>query len=272
MKIECVAITNAGLVRESNEDGIYCDGWLRNRSMDRAATFSFERDEKCLRLFAVADGLGGHASGEVASQFALSRLASLLLDATKASELSVREALQETHRALCTFSKAEPSLRNMGSTVAGIAVDESGSLHLFHVGDSRIYRRQERFLEQMTVDDRHESGGYGEVDLRSGGTSLLQCLGGVSTPTKIEPHVTSFEMKGTSETFLLCTDGISDLLSQDELEAALSDSMEQTVDTLLSLVIAAGAKDNASIILLRLTLSSNSGDAAIEPFVVGGSL
>lgn len=268
MRIECVAITNRGLVRQNNEDCLLCDGWMRNRSMEQAARFSLPHGAKGTRLFTVADGLGGHASGEVASQFALSRLDSLIPDSGNVSESSVCQALRETHNALFAVSTSEPSYRGMGATVAGMVIDEAGGVVLFHVGDSRIYRRQERFLEQMTADDRQESGGYGETEPDEGsGTSLLQCLGGVTSPSEIDPHAARFGMAETPETFLLCTDGLSDMLTQDEMESALSDSLEETVSNLYSLVIKAGAKDNVTIMLVRLTPLPEA-TASVEPVPV----
>jgi protein phosphatase len=225
--------------------------------MRRAAQFSFDHGDKGIRVFAVADGLGGHSSGEVASQFALARLSSSIAEAKEVSDQSLRESLRETHKALYIVSKADLVYREMGSTVAGLVVDEAGRVHLFHVGDSRIYRRQERFLEKATVDDRLESGGYGDGHLESGtGSSLLQCLGGAAEYSEIEPHIARFEMADVQETFLLCSDGLWAMLTQDEIEQSMSDSLEQTVADLLERVNAAGAKDNVSIILVRLTPSA----------------
>jgi serine/threonine protein phosphatase PrpC len=208
VRIDCVAITNRGLVRQNNEDCLLCDGWMRNRSMEQAARISLLHGAKAIRSFAVADGLGGHASGEVASQFALSRLDSLIPDSGDVSVSSVCQALRETHNALFAVSTSEPTYRGMGATVAGIVIDEAGGVVLFHVGDSRIYRRQERFLEQITADDRLDSGSFGETEPEEGrATSLLQCLGGVTSLSEIEPHAVRFGMAETPETFLLCTDG-----------------------------------------------------------------
>lgn len=266
MRVECVAITNSGLVRQNNEDCLLCDGWMRNRPMGQATRFSSPDGAKGIRIFAVADGLGGHASGEVASQFALSRLDSLILDSGNVSEKSVCHALRETNKAIFAVSMSEPSYRGMGATVAGIAVDETGVVILFHVGDSRIYRRQERFLEQLTADDRQDSGGYGEKDPdEGGGTSLLQCLGGVTSPSDIDPHAVRFAMAETAETFLLCTDGLSDMLTQDEMESAVSDSLDETVANLYSLALKAGAKDNVTIMLVRLTPSLDTTMASVAP-------
>ncbi len=253
MKIDCVAITHNGLVRPNNEDCILCDGWLRNSPMDEPIGFSFSAGSPQLRVFAVADGLGGHSSGEVASQFALAKLCSAVANLATVSEDSLADLVRDTHKDLFVISRADPSYRGMGSTVAGLVVDPAGVVYLFHVGDSRIYRRQERFLELATSDDRLKSGGYGEADPESrSNSSLLQCLGGMIEFSKITPHVARFDMLDAPQMFLLCTDGVSDMLTQDEIEETLSESHEQTVRTLFERVRNAGATDNVSIMIVGI--------------------
>jgi len=254
VKIECVAFTHRGLVRPNNEDCILCDGWMRSRTMDDTIGFTFESDSSAVRVFALADGLGGHSSGELASQFALFRLCSALSDLKAVSEDSLGAVIQEVHKSLFDFSKAGPTYRGMGATVAGLVVDPAGAVHLFHVGDSRIYRREDRFLQLLTKDDRLESSEYGAANPNSHThSSLLQCLGGSSEFSQIAPHVARFEMSEVPETFLLCSDGVSDMISQDEMEESISDSHGATVRTLFERVRNAGAKDNVSIIIVKIS-------------------
>jgi protein phosphatase len=240
--------------------------------MERPADFSFAHVGK-VRVFAVADGLGGHSSGEVASQFALSKLCSAVIDIPSISEDSIAGIVNDTHKALFAISKADPSYRCMGATVAGLVIDPLGSVYLFHAGDSRIYRRQERFLQLATIDDRPERTGYGEAESDFKQTwSILQCLGGMSEFSEIVPHVARFEISDVPETFLLCTDGLTDMLTQDEIEESLSDSHHQTVLALFERVRAAGAKDNVSIMVVALTPPPRPhDDPVISPRAVGPS-
>ena len=140
-----------------------------------------------------------------------------------------------------------------GSDLAGLVVDRAGVVHLFHVGDSRIYRREDRFLQLLTKDDRLESSEYGAADRPAARSSLLQCLGGSTEYSRIAPHVARFEMRDDPETFLLCSDGVSDLISQDEMEESFSDSQETTVQTLFNHVRSAGARDNVSIVIVKIS-------------------
>lgn len=254
MKIDCVAFTHNGLVRQNNEDCIFCDGWMRIRQMPGPARFSVAPGSLGTSVFALADGLGGHSSGEVASQFALSKLCSSIADMPEVSEAAIADALRDAHKAVFNVSLADPSYRGMGATVAGIVVDGTGTVHLFHVGDSRIYRREDRFLQLLTADDRLEAGGYGETDPDVRPTSsLLQCLGGLVEFSEIEPHVARFEMSDFPETFLLCSDGLSDVVSLDEMEESFSQSDDATVRALFDRARVAGAKDNVSIMVVEVT-------------------
>jgi serine/threonine protein phosphatase PrpC len=202
----------------------------------------------------LADGLGGHSSGEVASQFALSKLCSSIADMPEVSEVAIADALRDAHKALFNVSTADLSYQGMGATVAGVVVDVTGAVHLFHVGDSRIYRREDRFLQLLTADDRLKAGGYGETDPDFRPTSsLLQCLGGLVEFSEIEPHVVRFEMSKLAETFLLCSDGLSDIVSLDEMEESFSQSHDVTIRALFDLARAAGAKDNVSIMIVEVT-------------------
>ncbi len=257
MKIDCIAFTHSGLVRLNNEDCILCDGWMRNRAMGGPVKFSFTPASSEHPIFAVADGLGGHSCGEVASQFALSKLCSAVAELPTVSKESLAEVIKDLHRSLFNMSASDASYRGMGATVAGLVVNPTGTIHLFHVGDSRVYRREGRFLQLLTKDDRLESPEYGETDqddrLKS---SLLQCVGGLSEFSEIAPHVALFEMAGVPETFLLCSDGLSDMISQDEMEESISESHEATIRTLFDRVKSAGAKDNVSMMIVEVSISS----------------
>ena len=254
MKIDCIAFTHNGLVRSNNEDCVLCDGWMRNRPMVDPLQMSFECSTSTPCVFALADGLGGHSSGEVASQFVLSRICAAFTESTELSEDFLVQTLQDAHKALFEISSASPAYRGMGATVAGLALDKTGTVRLFHVGDSRIYRREDRFLQLLTKDDRPEPSGYGESDSESDAkATLLQCLGGLTSFSEIVPHVGRFEMGDKPEVFLLCSDGLSDMLTLDEIEESMTEIHEESVMRLFERVLAAGAKDNVSILIVEIT-------------------
>jgi serine/threonine protein phosphatase PrpC len=266
VKVDCVALTHNGLVRPNNEDSILCDGWVRNQPMGEPVPFSSGSDPSGIRVFALADGLGGHSSGDVASQFVLSRICAAIAESAEVSQLSLTQMLQGVHRALFEISGTVSSYRGMGATVAGLVICPGGTVYLFHVGDSRIYRREDRFFQLLTKDDRLESAGYGENAQDSHAqSSLLQCLGGVTEFSQIAPHVSRLDILESPETFLLCSDGVSDMISQDEMEESMSDSHETTVRTLFDRVRNAGARDNVSIILVEVSPSSRPQEIPVVP-------
>ena len=254
MRIACVAFTNQGLARPNNEDSILCDGWVRNRPMAEPLRMSFDGSSTAPYVFSLADGLGGHASGETASQFVLARICAAFNESTDLSDDFLVKTLQDAHKALFEISSASPAYRGMGATVAGLALDKTGTVRLFHVGDSRIYRREDRFLQLLTKDDRPEPSGYGESDSASDAkATLLQCLGGLTNFSEIVPHVGRFEMGDKPEVFLLCSDGLSDMLTLDEIEESMTDTHEESVRRLFERVLAAGAKDNVSILIVEIS-------------------
>ena len=253
MKAYCVALTHNGLVRANNEDSILCDGWVRNRPMSGPVSFVSGSDPTAPRVFALADGLGGHSSGEVASQLALSMICAEIAESAEISEVFLTEMLQRVHQVLFEISQHVPSYKGMGTTVAGLVICSDGRPFVFNVGDSRVYRREDRFLQLLTNDDRPDFAGYGEDAHDSvSKSSLLQCLGGVTEFTRIAPHVLRLDVSTRPETFLLCSDGVSDMISQDEIEGSSSDSHETTVETIFDRVRKAGAKDNVSLMIVEI--------------------
>ncbi len=256
MNIDCSAFTHNGIARPKNEDSILYDGWIRNQPMEEPVALITGPHPSGVHVFALADGLGGHSSGDIASQFVLTWIYAAIAESSEISQSSLTKILQDAHRALFEISSTVSSYRGMGSTVAGLVICPGGSVYLFHVGDSRIYRREDRFLQLLTKDDRLESAGYGENEQGNNTqTALLQCLGGLTKFSEITPHIFRMDVLDKPETFLLCSDGVSDMISQDEMEASMSDYPEGTIRTLFERVRDAGARDNVSIMLVSVVPS-----------------
>ena len=264
MKVNCAAFTHQGLKRSNNEDSILCDGWVRNKPMSAPFLVLDDCVLTNVCVFAVADGLGGHSSGEIASQFVVSRISNLI--GNQVNEESLSKELQSIHRELFDISSSVLDYRGMGSTVAGLVASPLDKTFLFHVGDSRIYRREDRFLQLMTKDDRVEPQGYGETDISLPTSSLLlQCLGGVIEFSQISPHIITLEASEKTEVFLICSDGLSDMLSQDEIEESMSENLEQWILNLFEKVCNAGALDNISILIVEVKPESSPPDLTDSP-------
>jgi serine/threonine protein phosphatase PrpC len=227
------AFTHRGRVRAGNEDTIVVGDWVS--APDMAAPRIVQCDLSAPVLCAVCDGMGGHRAGEVASRHVAQRLSqerSRIGDAgTAAAVLADIDA--ELYRRMAEDS----NLLGMGTTVAGLML--APRLIWFNVGDSRIYRQRGGGLEQVSIDDTPPGP-------RSG--VITQSLGGALPPAEIAPHC-SEEVLVAPARFLLCSDGLSDMLDDAEIAECLKHPDAEAVAQLFGRAMDAGGHDNISIVL-----------------------
>ena len=229
------AQTDLGLVREGNEDSALISE----------------------NLIAVADGMGGHAGGEVASAIAINSLVELLsvLDSTEI-DLDSKDDLfvNITHQIdakILQSSKDDPELSGMGTTLTALNLSEN-NVGLLHVGDSRCYRYRDKKLEQLSIDhtvmqELIDQGRLSpdEVASHPQRSLLTQALMGDSG---ITPILINFQIK-SGDKFLLCSDGLSNVLSNYEIIKIIeANSDEQVIPALIAAVKEKGAPDNITII------------------------
>lgn len=195
-------------------------------------------------LLSVADGLGGHAAGELASALAVRHLAVSWRRDRRA--LVLPNALRAANRAVYDCMTGRPEHRGMGSTLAGVHLIGQ-TAHWFSIGDSRVYLFRAATLRQLSPD--HVTG---EGDIYPPGL-LTQCLGGAPTFVEIEPAFGS-ERLVEQDTILVCTDGVSGVLTDGQIAlACAASSVAQMSVELRSAVRACGAPDNFAYIALRST-------------------
>lgn len=236
MQFECVSRTDVGLKRKINEDSILVE-------TDRG-------------LWVVADGMGGHDRGEVASAAVVDALRKLPTapdpDAFIAGAV---EALRNVNDDLIRLARSAESERTIGTTVVGLAMAD-GQFRCFWAGDSRAYRLRGGMLVRLTKDH-----------------SLVQDLvdAGMLKPEEAEGHENASVITravGVRETldvdsssgdarpgdvFLLASDGLTRLVDDRELAVELERGPpEQVADRLLETVLARGAPDNVSLIITKL--------------------
>ena len=242
--VRVAALTHVGLRRRANEDCIAVDGRILCEPMERP-------EVSCHRLdgpsaFAVADGMGGHPAGEVASRSAIEFLVSHL-DGTGADRARVADLLRDTNRFLFEEMARCPQWYGMGTTLAGV-VASAERLIAFNVGDSRVYRIEDGGLEQVSVDDS-EAVNLGFLFNRVSARVLSQCLGGFpESGGEIFPHVAELALRPGSR-FLVCSDGLYDMLSDSTIARCLDEDPERSVQTLFEAAMAEGGVDNISIVL-----------------------
>jgi serine/threonine protein phosphatase PrpC len=241
------AQTDLGLVREGNED---------------SAIYT-------ANLIAVADGMGGHAGGEVASAIAINTLAQLLPVITDPDiDIDSREDLflNITYEIDCQIlekSKHNPELAGMGTTLTALNIS-GDNVELLHIGDSRCYRYRDNKLEQLSYDHTvmQELLDQGrltpeEVFDHPQRSLLTQALMGDSG---LDPILVSYEIKADDQ-FLLCSDGLTNLLSDYEIGKIIeSNTGGEVITALIAEVKAKGAPDNITIIWSQITDKKVSSD------------
>jgi serine/threonine protein phosphatase PrpC len=244
LALTATAFTHVGAVRTRNEDTVAVDDWVTSQSMDQPMTM--QRIVLAPMVCLVADGLGGHAGGDVASRFVAECLAERAAEATDAN--SLKDLLRAVDQALFATMRERPALHGMGTTVAGLHVATSG-LAVFNVGDSRVYRVEPTGLTQLSTDD---TPGPKLADGRTAAHTtplLTQSLGGWHEPEGLAPHVLSVPIEGR---YLICSDGLSDRLDPEAIAGHIGDDDAASVSALFEAAMAAGGDDNISIVLVRL--------------------
>ncbi|MGW1160878.1 PP2C family protein-serine/threonine phosphatase [Streptomyces sp. NPDC002513] len=239
------ALSHPGLRRERNEDSLVIGPWTLCATVTESPQTLFFPLVTPL-VVAVADGLGGHPGGDVASALVVHRIASI--GPTLSSEDAVRDALNACNRAVYEAVGRDEGrgLATMGTTVAG-AVVQPGSLLAFNVGDSRVFAASHGGLRQVSVDDSPPP----EPGRRT--TSLVtQCLGGSRSYRTIHPHVTA-ESLSPGDRYLICTDGLTDPLPTDVLDEVMREQDNgRAAFELWKAAIAAGGPDNITLAVVRV--------------------
>ncbi len=232
------ALTDVGRVRVRNED------WL---SYDESGGLAI-----------LADGMGGYAGGEVASRLAVSTCSQVLQaeGAGVLRECDMRRAFREANRAVFMEACMDPALRHMGTTLAALALRPDGSVLVAHVGDSRIYRLRKNILHCLTRDhsllrEQLDAGMIGSKDeAPPAWKGLLTRALGVGAEVEPELDVLALE---PGDIYLLCSDGLTDMLSEEdigEVLLALGSRPAVAAELLVELANDQGGTDNISVIVV----------------------
>ena len=241
--VTVTVMTSRGLVRPGNEDRVGALGWLSPTEMD--APTMLRRWASVPLVTAVADGLGGHRAGEVASRDAV---AAVMADSTELdSQDALADRIQAVHARLLAAGQ-EPGRVGMATTLSVVVVLADRVL-LGNVGDSRIYYVEPGLVEQLSADDLDPLG--------TG--ALTQVLGGRPGEV-VKPWTDSLPVRGNTR-LLLCSDGLHSYLPAPRLrELATIPDHAAAVYELHRAVYEAGAPDNVSVCLVDITTPSPAED------------
>jgi len=238
-------LTDPGRMREQNEDNIVMVPEVG--------------------LVVVADGMGGHRAGEVASRLAVeairehvvTTLANAGANNSGAIEVAlVRDAIRLANQAIYGHARENPDYAGMGSTVV-VALFYDDKLCVGHVGDSRLYRFRDTILEQVTEDHSvvQELISRGLVTAEEARQSVGKNL--VTRALGIDPNVEADISEHDvydDDIYLLCSDGVNDVLADGDIEMMLTEhgrNLETTAQTMVNTANDRGGPDNISVILVR---------------------
>ena len=211
---QVVAFTHRGRVRASNEDALAIDSDVRIADMSKPEQFNLQQS---FHILMIADGMGGHADGALASHSALNYLTALPLEQFTEPQ-TCESAINDANDDIYDRMLANPHATGMGTTVVGAALTPTGLL-IFNVGDSRAYLHEPGRLMQLSHDDVPPKA-VGASHRRAS-HAITQSLGGTNVRTAITPHIISFPPLAAGETILLCSDGLTDMLDDDAICEAL---------------------------------------------------
>ena len=236
----CRAVTHRGLVRLHNEDA-FCFLSKENRA-----------------LFAVADGLGGHRGGSIASQIAID---TIKIDfgkwngKGKGNEHFVTKAIQNANLEIYNTAQSHPELFSMQTTTT-VAALEKDSLAIGHVGDCRLYRIRNGHITILTKDHSQAAEllrlhliSPEEAPQHPGRHQLTRSVG-----SSLFLHVDLIKEKvKLGDTYILCSDGLWSEVSNDDIKAALLDNdIEKSLEELVGMVLSACAPDNITGVMFRI--------------------
>ncbi len=244
MKTRIGARSDVGRVREGNED-------------------SYVVQEP---LFGVADGMGGHLAGDIASQTAVEIITTKARDGASAQGL--QEMVQAANSAIWDKAQSDPSLRGMGTTCTLLLLGDE-RVHIAHVGDSRAYQYRDRQLSQLTEDHTLVQRMVEEGRLRRDEASrhpqrsIITRALGVDANVRVDTQAVGAQ---PGDRFILCSDGLTAMLDDAQIERVLGDESDPqlAVDRLVELANKAGGEDNITVVIIDIDHSERPAGGESE--------
>ncbi len=239
------ATTDVGQVRDHNEDG-----------------YLVQED---IGLVALADGMGGHQAGEVASATALEALQAAMRDGG-----DIREAIEAANAAVYEQSQGDEQLQGMGTTLTAATLSDDGTLLFGHVGDSRAYLMRDGTLERVTTDhsvieELVQAGDLtaeqARVDPRR---SMITRAIGLDSGVDVDLYPIPLQ---TGDRFMFCSDGLTDMVDDEAIEQVLAEGQEPAAaaERLVELANEAGGTDNITVVVVDVAEVTEGIAAPVPP-------
>ena len=248
--VVATGISDTGLMRKDNEDSI----WIDDSGL----------------VLAVADGMGGHERGEEASQTAIKVFQKLLNREKIEEELKdvtamidvppeieclytiISRAVEESANVIYDRNLELQLKRYMGTTIVGLVLVQDTHVLWFHIGDSRIYRWRDSTLERLTADHSlyEEWISAGRIGEEPGKNIITRVIG-------VNPAVEAdieWDKRLKDDIYILCSDGLTDMITDEEIEEILKDGndVDDMTNRLVDAALAAGGKDNVSVVVCKV--------------------
>lgn len=246
-RVKFVARSEIGHARENNED-----------------KFDFyEPDEEPLlaargSVYLVCDGMGGHNAGQIASELAAKQFLHAYYHLGGTAQEAARHAILQAHHYIAEMASKIPSRYGMGTTLTALILKQDEGI-LAHVGDSRCYRLREGVFEQLSRDHTLvarlvEQGIITPEQARyHPQRNVIRQAVGVADPSEpLEPDIETFALQA-GDLYLLCSDGLTDMVDDAEIEAILRDEPPtRAAWRLVDRALANGGRDNVTVVLVQI--------------------
>ena len=256
MKIRArAAVCNhKGNVRGNNEDAFFLNGfYLPLERMDEGGTYTADASTPC-QVYAVCDGMGGEVAGEMASFTMTAALSSLMesIVLQKSVRTEINKAVQEANQAVCNLNKGS------GCTLALLCLHE-GKATVAWLGDSRIYLLQKGKLFRLSEDHTQSQrllnmGVLYEAEAKKHAMRhvLTRYIGMEMAGLPLEPSYGEELMLKKTDVFLLCSDGLYDMVEEEDFVAYLFKEPATAAAGLVEAALAAGGKDNVTAMVVKI--------------------
>ncbi len=247
MKLEVASLTDPGQVRPNNEDAF---GHFEPSNEDERLNTGW--------LFVVADGMGGHRGGAIASNLAVNTIKSVYCGEVGVSRsAALKVAVEEANQMILDEATSDPSLTGMGTTCTAMVVHD-GFAYFVHVGDSRAYVMRAGELVQLTQDhslvgEMVRSGILSDEDARHHPKrNVITRSLGVQTAVAADTPFTPFKLE-RNDRFVLCSDGLTSMVDDTEIENVVNgnEPSAATIE-LVRMANERGGKDNITVVVVKV--------------------
>lgn len=245
-KVEFAALSDIGIRRKNNQDSFVVQTLSAHDDWERRG-----------HLFLVADGMGGHAVGELASKIAADTIPHAFMKSTDDdSENALREAISQAHRAIHEKGQLNRDFTRMGTTCTTLVLGPLGAI-IGHVGDSRCYRIRGERIEQLTFDHSLQWELLKQGTMSPEDIFRYEPRNVITRSLGPEPHV-QVDVEGPyivrpGDTYLLCSDGLSGLVKDEEM-GMIGSALTPTLSCrmLVDLANLRGGTDNITVVVVRV--------------------